>query len=155
MCVSFAANNNKWTSFYHASQQNQNVCKDLGDSQSVQFRLLFILRTVVRGNFNIHGTKNFQDAVFHQKSKIYDFSSILNLQLRFLSPFLMKKKIFEKKKIAGKILILIFFNFSLLQWVQGFQALILVIIKGFQAFRVQRLEFRGYLERRFYVIFQS
>ena len=28
------------------------------------------LRTVVRGNFNIHGTKNFQDAVFHQKSKI-------------------------------------------------------------------------------------
>ena len=114
------------------------------------------LRTVVRGNFNIHGTKNFQDAVFHQKSKIYDFSSILNLQLRFLSPFLMKKKILKKKKkIAGKILILIFFNFSLLQWVQGFQALILVIIKGFQAFRVQRLEFRGYLERRFYVIFQS
>ena len=27
------------------------------------------LRTVVRGNFNIHRAKNFQDAVFHQKSK--------------------------------------------------------------------------------------
>ena len=33
--------------------------------------LCFILRTVVRGNFNIHGTKNFQDAVFHQKSKFF------------------------------------------------------------------------------------
>ena len=29
--------------------------------------LKFSLRTVVRGNFNIHGTKNFRDAVFHQK----------------------------------------------------------------------------------------
>ena len=27
------------------------------------------LRTEVRGDFNIHGTKYFQDAVFHQKSK--------------------------------------------------------------------------------------
>ena len=32
--------------------------------------LNFLLRTVVRGNFNIHGTKNFQYAVFHHKSKI-------------------------------------------------------------------------------------
>ena len=52
--------------------------------------------------------------------------------MRFLSPFLIKKKILKKnfkkkKKNRGKILILIFFNFSLLQWVQGFQALILVI----------------------------
>ena len=54
------------------------------------------LRTDVRGDFNIHGTKNFQDAVFHHKSKIYDFLSILKLLLRFLSPFLIKKKIFEK-----------------------------------------------------------
>ena len=30
------------------------------------------LRTEVRGDFNIHGTKYFQDAVFHQKSKNYD-----------------------------------------------------------------------------------
>ena len=58
---------------------------------------LSLLRTVVRGNFNIHGTKNFQDAVFHQKSKIYDFLSILKLLLRVLSPFLKKKKKFEKK----------------------------------------------------------
>ena len=66
-----------------------------------------MLRTDVRGEFNIHGTKNFQDAVFHHKSKIYDFLSILKLLLRFLSPFLIKKKflkkIFEKKKkIAEK-----------------------------------------------------
>ena len=60
------------------------------------------LRTVVRGNFNIHGTKNFQGAVFHQKSKIYDFLSILKLLLRFLSPFLIKKKNFEKKKKSRK-----------------------------------------------------
>ena len=33
---------------YHASKQNQNVCKDLGDSQSVQFRLLFILTKVLQ-----------------------------------------------------------------------------------------------------------
>ena len=56
----------------------------------------FFLRTDVRGDFNIHGTKNFQDAVFHHKSKIYDFLSILKLLLRFLSPFLIKKKNFEK-----------------------------------------------------------
>ena len=28
-----------------------------------------LLRTEVRGDFNIHGTKYFYDAVFHQKSK--------------------------------------------------------------------------------------
>ena len=39
----------------------------------------FYLRTEVRGDFNIHGTKNFWDAVFHHKSKIYDVLSILNL----------------------------------------------------------------------------
>ena len=45
------------------------------------------LRTEVRGDFNIHGTKNFQDAVFHQKSKNYDdrkptfgFDSFFNWQ---------------------------------------------------------------------------
>jgi hypothetical protein len=32
----------------------------------------FSLRTEVRGDFNIHGTKYFYDAVFHQKSKNYD-----------------------------------------------------------------------------------
>ena len=78
----------KKSSFFHYNMSSSDLPK--------------LLRTVVRGNFNIHGTKNFQDAVFHQKSKIYDFSSILNLQLRFLSPFLMKKKIFEKKKNRGK-----------------------------------------------------
>ena len=30
------------------------------------------LRTEVRGDFNIDGTKYLQHAVFHQKSKIYD-----------------------------------------------------------------------------------
>ena len=39
------------------------------------------LRTAVRGDFNIHGTKYFKDAVFHQKSKIYDVGSLLYLWL--------------------------------------------------------------------------
>ena len=34
------------------------------------------LRTEVRGGFNIHGTKFFYNAVFHQKSKNYDFVSL-------------------------------------------------------------------------------
>ena len=37
------------------------------------------LRTEVRGDFNIHGTKYFQYAVFLQKSNIYDVLSLLNL----------------------------------------------------------------------------
>ena len=59
--------------------------------------ILTALRTEVRGNFNIHGTKIFWDAVFHDKSKFYDVLSILNLWLRFLPPFLIKKNDFEKK----------------------------------------------------------
>ena len=34
------------------------------------------LRTKVRGDFNIHGTKYFYDAVFHQKSKNYGVVSL-------------------------------------------------------------------------------
>ena len=37
------------------------------------------LRTKVRGDFDIHGTKYFQDVVFHQKSKKYDVVSLLFL----------------------------------------------------------------------------
>ena len=40
-----------------------------------------VLRTKVRGDFNIHGTKYFLDAVFQQKSKIYDVISLLYLCL--------------------------------------------------------------------------
>jgi hypothetical protein len=39
--------------------------------------LLNLLRAEVRGNFNIHGTKYFYNAVFHQKSKDYDVVSLL------------------------------------------------------------------------------
>ena len=42
---------------------------------------LNILRTEVKGDFNIPGTEYFQDAVFHQKSKIYDVVSLLYLWL--------------------------------------------------------------------------
>ena len=35
--------------------------------------------TDVRGDFNIHGTKYFLVAVFHQKSKNYDVVSLLYL----------------------------------------------------------------------------
>ena len=38
-----------------------------------------LLRTKVKGDFNIHGTKYFQYAVFLQKSNIYDVLSLLNL----------------------------------------------------------------------------
>ena len=34
------------------------------------------LRTEVRGDFNIHGTNFFDNAVFHQKSKKYDVVSL-------------------------------------------------------------------------------
>ena len=36
-------------------------------------KLWLIFRTEIKGDFNIHGTKYHQDAVFHQQSKIYDF----------------------------------------------------------------------------------
>ena len=39
------------------------------------------LRTEVRSDFNIHGTKYFWDAVLHQKSKNYDVVSLLYLWL--------------------------------------------------------------------------
>ena len=45
----------------------------------------------------------------------------------------------------------IIFDYTLLQWVQGSQALILAIFEGFQAFTVKNLEIRGDLERRFSV----
>jgi hypothetical protein len=55
---------------------------------SFQYKLLrenyvskLYLRTEVRGDFNIHGTKKIQDAVFHQKSKDYDVLSLLYLWL--------------------------------------------------------------------------
>ena len=35
-----------------------------------------LLRTEVRGDFNIHGTKFFYNAVFHQKSNKYDVVSL-------------------------------------------------------------------------------
>ena len=37
------------------------------------------LRIEVRDDFNIHGTKYFYNAVFHQKSKNYDVVSLLFL----------------------------------------------------------------------------
>ena len=73
----------------------------------------FALRTEVRGNFNIHGTKIFWDAVFHDKSKIYDVLSILNLWLRFLRPFLQKKKKIEKKIWKKKNYFLFFYFFPI------------------------------------------
>ena len=46
------------------------------------------LRTEVRGDFNIHGTKYFQDAVFHQKSNSYDVVSLLYLWWAIKNRFL-------------------------------------------------------------------
>ena len=36
----------------------------------------FSIKPCVRGDFNIHGTKYFYNAVFHQKSKNYDVVSL-------------------------------------------------------------------------------
>ena len=41
-----------------------------------QIILKSLLRTEVRGDFNIHGTKFFYNAVFHQKSNKYDVVSL-------------------------------------------------------------------------------
>ncbi|MCP3849736.1 MAG: hypothetical protein GY694_05800, partial [Gammaproteobacteria bacterium] len=68
-----------------------------------------LLRTDVRGDFNIHGTKISWDAIYHQKSKIYNVLSILKLWLRFLSPFLIEiLELLKKKKSREKIEIEIF-----------------------------------------------
>ena len=49
-----------------------------GYRQDLNFQVgQFILRTEVRCDFNIHGTKNFQNAVFHQKSENCDVLSLL------------------------------------------------------------------------------
>ena len=96
---------------------------------------------------------------FHQKSKIYDFLSILDLCLVFFHPFLAHLRQFELKnsEISKKKWkfqswhFSIIFGYKLLQWVQGFQALILAIFKGFLAFTIKNLEIQGDLERRFSV----
>ena len=51
------------------------------NSKTTLTKILYLtfLTPLVRGDFNIHGTKNFQDAVFLQKSNIYDVVSFLNL----------------------------------------------------------------------------
>ena len=41
-----------------------------------QIILKSLLRTEVRGDFSIHGTKFFHNAVFHQKSKKFDVVSL-------------------------------------------------------------------------------
>ena len=51
------------------------------DLLAANVKIFKVLRTEVRGDFNIHGTKYFQDAVFHQKSNIYDVVSLLYLWL--------------------------------------------------------------------------
>ena len=50
-----------------------------------------LLRTEVRGDFNIYGTKYFQYAVLLQKSNIYDVLSLLNLRLAKKKLFLYMK----------------------------------------------------------------
>jgi hypothetical protein len=61
----------------------------------------FCLRTEVRGDFNIHGTKYFQDAVFQQESKKYDVVSLLYL-------WLAKKPVFGQPKVQEAYNIIIF-----------------------------------------------
>ena len=77
-----------------------------------------ILRTEVRGDFNIHGTKYFQDAVFHQKSEIYDVVSLLYLWLvgqktRPLHEILTQLFITEKSFLGVLNITFFYFTFRL------------------------------------------
>ena len=47
------------------------------DLLAANVKIFKVLRTEVRGDFNIHGTKFFYDAVFHQKSKNYIYRIIM------------------------------------------------------------------------------
>ena len=51
--------------------KNAKALKNIGVFRPRQY-----LQTEVRGDFNIHGTKYFYNAVFHQKSKNYDVVSL-------------------------------------------------------------------------------
>ena len=62
------------------SSGNKIFLKNVGEEAGVQqFTGEITFKNKVRGDFNIHGTKNFQYAVFLQKSKIHDVVSLLNL----------------------------------------------------------------------------
>ena len=62
-----------------------------------------LLRTEVRGDFNIHGTKYFYDAVFHQKSKKCVIISLLYL-------WLAKKPVLYMKYWQGWLLLIMAFS---------------------------------------------
>ena len=70
------------------------------------------LRTEVRDDFNIHGTKYFQDAVFYQKSKIQDFFKHPEAFVEVSTSIFNNKKKIEKKKKSWKIFDFEFLNFS-------------------------------------------
>ena len=55
------------------------------------------LRTEVRGDFNIHGTNFFHNAVFHQKSKKYD---VVSLPV----PLVGKKTVLSIKKLTQLVI---------------------------------------------------
>ena len=63
-----------------------------------QYTIFWSFRTEVRGDFNMQGTKYFEEAVFHQKSKIYDVVSLLYL-------WLAKKPILSMKYWYGWLLL--------------------------------------------------
>ncbi len=64
---------------------------ELSGFSKMNFVLGFImLRTEVRGDFSIHGTKYFQDALFHQKSNIYGVVSLSYLWLSIIPILYMK-----------------------------------------------------------------
>ena len=79
-------------------------------------------------------SKIFWVAVFHQKSKIYNVWSMWGLCLVSERSFLRNLRPFEKKrKKKSKNFKVAFLDFFGLQWLPGFQALLVLIFQGIQA----------------------
>ena len=94
----------------------------------------FWFKNRVLGWFEGMWNKNFWVAVFHQKSKIYNVWSMWGLCLVSERSFLRDLRPFEKKrKKKSKNFKVEFLDFFWLQWLPGFQALLVLTFQGIQA----------------------
>ena len=62
--------------YYGRKKAGEESFEEIPFCANFEFKDFKVLRTEVRGDFNIHGTKFFHNAVFHQKSKKYDVVSL-------------------------------------------------------------------------------
>ena len=114
----------------------------MGGSRNWQFLITFIswimLKNRVLGWFEGMWNQIFGVAVFHQKSKIYNVWSMWGLCLVSERSFLRDLRPFEKKrKKKSKNFKVAFLDFFWLQWLPGFQPLLVLIFQGIQAKKPQ------------------